>query len=162
MNHDLHRMFVDELADALHAEYQLTKALPKLIKAAESEELANALQAHLEETEGQITRLEEVFVSLDEKPRKKPCKGMQGILEEGDEMVKAQKASPAMDAAIIAASQKAEHYEIAAYGTLLAWAKEMGHDEAIRLLNETLAEEKHADKALTEIALGGANRRAEA
>lgn len=160
-DNDLHALFLDELADTLHAEHQLTKALPKMIKAAEGEELVTALEAHLDETQEHIVRLEETFDSLGEKPRKKPCKGMQGIIEEGAEMIREQKKSPAIDAAIIAAGQKAEHYEIASYGTLIAWAKQMGHERAIRLLHQTLVEEKAADGKLTEIALSNSNCKAE-
>lgn len=161
MDHDLHKLFLDELADMYHAERQLTKALPKMIKAAESEDLRSALESHLSETENQVSRLEEVFGSLDEKPRSKPCKGMQGIVEEGESMIKEQKGTPAVDATLIAAGQKVEHYEIASYGTLVAWAERMGHAEAARLLKESLDEEKAADETLTEIAMSLANERAE-
>jgi ferritin-like metal-binding protein YciE len=158
---DLHDLFLDELADMLHAEKQITKALPKLIKAAEADELRSALEEHLEETEEQITRIEKVFASLDEKPQAKPCKGMAGILEEGDEMAKEMKDTSALDAAIIASAQKVEHYEIASYGTLIAWAEQMGHDEASQLLNQILEEEKRADEKLTEVAENLANEKAE-
>jgi ferritin-like metal-binding protein YciE len=158
---DLHDLFLDELADMLHAERQITKALPKLIKAAEAEELRTALQDHLAETQQQINRIEQVFASLGEKVEAKPCKGMQGILEEGDEMVKEMKDTTALDAAIISGGQKVEHYEIASYGTLVAWAEKMGHDEAARLLGESLAEEKAADEKLTEIAESSANDKAD-
>jgi ferritin-like metal-binding protein YciE len=161
MDSDLHDLFLDELADMLHAERQITKALPKLIKAAEASELRTALQDHLAETQKQIARIEQVFASLDEKVEAKPCKGMQGILEEGDEMVKEMKGTTALDAVIIAGGQKVEHYEIASYGTLVAWAEKMGHDEAARLLGESLAEEKAADEKLTEIAESLANEKAD-
>lgn len=161
MDIELHALFLDELADSLHAEHQLVKALPKMIKAADSEELASALEAHLDETKGHVERLEQVFASLGEKVRKKPCKAMLGLIAEGGEMLTEWKKSSAIDAAIIAAGQKVEHYEIASYGTLLAWAKEMGHDEAADLLQLTLAEEKAADEKLTEIALSSANPKAE-
>jgi ferritin-like metal-binding protein YciE len=161
MDNDLHDLFLDELADALHSETQLTKALPKLIKAAESSELAAALEDHLVETQGHIDALQQVFESVGEKPRKKRCKGMEGIIEEGDEMVKEMKKSNAIDATIIAAGQKAEHYEIASYGTLIAWARQMGHDQAVSLLEEVLEQEKAADQKLTEIAESIANAKAE-
>jgi ferritin-like metal-binding protein YciE len=161
MDSDLHDLFLDELADMLHAERQITKALPKLIKAAEAEELRTALEEHLAETQEQIARIEQVFTSLDEQVQAKPCKGMQGILEEGDEMVKEMKDTAALDAAIISGGQKVEHYEIASYGTLVAWAEKMGHDEAARLLGESLAEEKAADEKLTEIAESLANEKAD-
>ena len=160
-NSDLHKLFLDELADTLHAEHQLLKALPKLIKAAGTPELGEALQDHLAETEEQVERIEQIFLSLSEKSRKKRCEGMEGIIAEGDEMVAEQKKSSALDAAIIAAGQKAEHYEIASYGTLIAWAKQMGHGEAIDLLEQTLEEEKAADQKLTEIAISVANEAAD-
>jgi ferritin-like metal-binding protein YciE len=161
MDNDLHDLFLEELADMLHAEQQLTKALPKLIKAAESDELRTALENHLEETNGHISRLEQAFESLDEKVKTKPCKGMKGIIEEGDEMVKEMKDTGAIDATVIAAGQKTEHYEIASYGTLIAWAEQMGHADAVNLLKENLQEEKAADEKLTDIALAIANQKAE-
>ena len=161
LQNDLHDLFLDELADMLHAEKQITKALPKLIKATETDELRGALQDHLEETQNQVSRIEQVFASLDEKSATKPCKGMEGILAEGDELVSETKGTSALDAAIISAAQKVEHYEIASYGTLAAWAKELGHDKAAELLNESLAEEKAADEKLTEVAESVANEKAE-
>jgi ferritin-like metal-binding protein YciE len=158
---DLHDLFLDELADMLHAEKQITKALPKLIKATETEELRSALQDHLEETQNQVARIEQAFASLDEKSRTKPCKGMEGILAEGDELVSEMKGTSVLDAAIISAAQKVEHYEIASYGTLVAWAEELGHGKATELLNESLAEEKAADEKLTEVAESVANEKAE-
>jgi ferritin-like metal-binding protein YciE len=161
MDSELHELFLEELADMYQAEHQLTKALPKMAKAAESDELKQAFQSHSEETENQISRLEQVFTSLNEKPRSKKCRGMQGIIEESEEMMKEQKNSTALDATLISAAQKAEHYEIASYGTLAAWAEQMGHDEAFRLLKETLSEEKAADEKLSELALYRANLKAE-
>ncbi len=160
-DNELQDLFLDELADTLHSETQLTKALPKMIQAADSDDLTQALEAHLEETQGHIKRLEQVFASLGEKAEKKPCKAMQGIIAEGDELLGEWKKSPAIDAAIIAAGQKVEHYEIASYGTLIAWAKQLGHEEAAELLEQTLEEEKAADEKLTEIALEAANEKAE-
>ncbi len=160
-DNELHDLFLDELADTLHSETQLTKALPKMIQAADSEDLTQALEGHLEETRGHIRRLEQVFAALGEKAEKKPCKAMQGIIAEGDELLGEWKNSPAIDAAIIAAGQKVEHYEIASYGTLIAWAKQLGHEEAAGLLEQTLEEEKAADEKLTEIALEAANEKAE-
>lgn len=154
---ELHELFLDELADILHAERQLTKALPKMAKAAKSEELTTAFESHLAETENQIKRLEQVFASLDEPVKSKECKAMKGLLEEGKEMMEEMKDSPALDAALIAAAQKVEHYEIASYGTVCAWAEKMGHDEAVELLTETLDEEKAADEKLTAIAESSAN-----
>ncbi len=152
MDGELHELFLDELADILNAEQQLTKALPKMAAAARSEELIAAFESHLAETEYHITRIEEVFSSLDEPVRSKECKAMKGLLEEGKDLMEEMKESPALDAALIAAAQKVEHYEIASYGTVCAWAERMGHDEAVELLNATLYEEKSADELLTEIA----------
>jgi ferritin-like metal-binding protein YciE len=162
MDTQLHELFLDELADVLHAERQLTKALPKLAKAAISEDLREAFESHLEETETHITRLEQVFESLGETVKAKKCPAMEGIIKEGKETVDEHKDSAALDAAIIAAAQKAEHYEIAAYGCLCTWAESMGHDEALDLLKMTLEEEKAADEKLTTIATSQANLRAEA
>ena len=158
---NLKDIFLDELADVYHADKQLTKALPKMVKAAQSDELREALEEHLKETEGQIERLDEVFAAVDEKVKTKTCKGMQGIVEEADELVKENKGTPGLDAVIISAAQKVEHYEIASYGTLVAWAERMGNDEAARLLGETLDEEKEADHKLTNIAETLANQEAE-
>ena len=161
MDNDLHDLFVDELKDILDAEYQLTKALPKMAKAAESDELRAAFESHLSETENQIARLEQVFDSLGETAKRKKCKGMQGLLDEGEELMKEMKGTGALDASLIASAQKVEHYEIASYGAICAWAKEMGRDEEARLLHENLEEEKAADTKLTGIAESSANREAE-
>jgi len=158
----LHDAFIDELRDVYHAEKQITKALPKMIKAATSDELREAFDNHLEETKGQIARLEEVFASLDEKVKAKKCDGMAGIIEEGSSAMAEDFDEPTMDAALIASAQRVEHYEMAAYGTLVAWAEAMGHTEAAELLQATLDEEKAADEKLTEIADGGINREAAA
>jgi ferritin-like metal-binding protein YciE len=162
MDNDLHELFLDELADMHNAEKQLTKALPKMIKAANSEELKAAIQSHLKETEGHVKRLEDIFKALDEKLKQKTCAAMKGILEEASELLQEQKGKSSLDAAIIAAGQKVEHYEIASYGTVRAWAEQMGHDEAVELLQETLDEENAADEKLTEIAETLANATAEA
>jgi ferritin-like metal-binding protein YciE len=154
----LHDAFIDELRDTYDAEKQLTKALPKMAKAAKSPELRTALEAHLEETMGQIERLERVFESLEEKVRGKHCDGMAGIIEEGKSIMGEDFDDATMDACLIAAGQRAEHYEMAAYGTLVAWARGMGHDEAANLLQETLEEEKAADEKLTAIAESGINQ----
>ena len=162
MDNDLHELFLDELADLYSAEQQLTKALPKMAKAAQSDEMREALEQHLEETEEHLSRLEQVAESLDETLKKKTCKAMKGLVEEADEIVKEQKDSSALDAGIIAACQKVEHYEIASYGTVCAWAEQMGHDEALKLLRQTEEEESAADEKLTEIAENIANERAQA
>jgi ferritin-like metal-binding protein YciE len=159
-NTTLHDAFIDELRDTYDAEKQLTKALPKLAKAATSPELREAFEAHLEETRGQIDRLEQVFASLDEKVRGKHCDGIAGIIEEGKSIMEEDFDETTMDACLIAAGQRAEHYEMAAYGTLVAWARAMGHDEAAELLEQTLEEEKAADEKLTAIAEGGINQEA--
>jgi ferritin-like metal-binding protein YciE len=161
MDNDLHELFLEELADIYNAEQQITKALPKMAKAAESEELRQAFEEHLHQTEEQISRLDQVFESLGESMKRKTCKGMQGLLEEGNEVMQEQKGSAAIDAALIAAAQKVEHYEIATYGTLCAWAEQMGHDEALDLLKQSIDEEETTDERLTELAESLANQRAE-
>ena len=158
----LHDAFIDELRDVYHAEKQITKALPKMIKAATSDELRQAFETHLDETKTQIGRLEEVFASLDEKVKAKKCDGMAGIIEEGSSAMGEDFDEPTMDAALIASAQRVEHYEMAAYGTLVAWAEAMGHTEAAELLQTTLDEEKATDEKLTELADGGINREAAA
>lgn len=156
----LHDAFLEELRDTYDAEKQLTKALPKLAKAASSTDLRAAFESHLRETQEQIQRLEQVFESLDEKARGKHCEGIAGIIEEGNAIIEEDFEDATMDACLIAAAQRAEHYEIAAYGTLVAWANGMGHTEAARLLEETLDEEKAADQKLNAIAEGGINQEA--
>jgi ferritin-like metal-binding protein YciE len=156
----LHDAFLEELRDTYDAEKQLTKALPKMAKASTSPELRAAFESHLEETRGQVERLEQVFASLDEKARGKHCEGIAGIIEEGKAIMQEDFDEATMDASLIAAAQRAEHYEMAAYGTLVAWARGMGHTEAERLLQETLDEEKAADEKLTSIAEGGVNQEA--
>jgi ferritin-like metal-binding protein YciE len=154
----LHDAFIDELRDTYDAERQLTKALPKLAKAATAPELRDAFESHLQETQGQIARLEQVFESLDEKVRGKHCDGIAGIIEEGKSIMEEDFEGDTMDACLIAAGQRAEHYEMAAYGTLVAWARAMGHAEAADLLQETLDEEKAADEKLSKLAEGGINQ----
>jgi ferritin-like metal-binding protein YciE len=156
----LHDAFVDELRDTYDAEKQLTKALPKMAKAAGSDELRAAFEAHLEETRGQIERLEEVFATLEEKARGKHCDGIAGIIEEGKAIMEEDFDDATMDACLIAAGQRAEHYEIAAYGTLVAWAQAMGHTEAAALLQQNLDEEKATDKKLSTLAESGINQEA--
>ena len=154
----LHDAFIDELHDTYDAEKQLTKALPKLAKAATSADLRKAFESHLQETKGHIERLEQVFGSLEEKVRGKHCDGIAGIIEEGKSIMEEDFDETTMDACLIAAGQRAEHYEMAAYGTLVAWAQAMGHDEAASLLQQNLDEEKAADKKLSAIAEGGINQ----
>jgi ferritin-like metal-binding protein YciE len=156
----LHDAFIDELRDVYNAEQQITKALPKMIKAASSPNLQQAFSSHLEQTRGQIARLEEVFGSIEEKVRGKKCDGMAGIIEEGKSAMQEDFDDETMDAALIASAQRVEHYEMAAYGTLVAWAEVMGHSEAAELLRATLDEEKETDEKLTALAQGGINRSA--
>jgi len=156
----LHDAFIDELRDAYDAEKQLTKALAKLAKAASNPRLRDAFATHLEETQGQIERLEQVFESLDEKVRGKHCDGIAGIIEEGKSVMEEDFDATTMDACLIAAGQRAEHYEMAAYGTLIAWGEAMGHMEAVKLLQQNLNEEKAADKKLSSLAESGINRSA--
>jgi ferritin-like metal-binding protein YciE len=160
MKNGLHTLFLEELSDIQNAEKQLTKALPKMATAAEDGELRDAFLAHLRQTEDHISRLNQVFASLGESPQRKKCKGMEGVIDEGTETMKEHEGEPEGDAALIAAAQKAEHYEIATYGCLCTWAQTMGHEEALELLEETLAEEKEADAKLTGIAESLANRKA--
>ncbi len=148
----LKALLEEELKDIYSAEKQLLKALPKMVKKASSEELKSALQEHLEVTEGQIARLEEVFESLGKPAKAKTCKAMQGLLEEATEIMEEDATDAVLDAGIIAAAQKVEHYEIASYGTVRTWARLVGEDQAAELLQETLDEESEADQRLTELA----------
>jgi ferritin-like metal-binding protein YciE len=157
MSETLHDMFLDELRDAYDAEQQITKALPKMIKAVTSTTLQRGLEAHLKETEGQIGRLEKAFSLLEEKVKGKHCDGMEGILQEGSAVLEEDLDGVTLDACIIASAQRVEHYEMAAYGTLVAWARAMEHEEVADLLQQTLDEEKAADETLTAAAEGGIN-----
>jgi len=157
MDNDLHELFLDELSDLYSAEKQLTKALPRMLKAAQSDELKTAIESHLQETEGHVDRLEDVFQSLGGKIKRKTCAAIEGLVKEASELLQEQKGKSSLDAAIIAAAQKVEHYEIASYGTVRAWAEQMGHDQAVELLKATLDEESAADEKLTEIAESLAN-----
>lgn len=159
-NAHLHELFVDELKDILGAEKQLLKGLKKMSKAAESEELKQAFDQHYSQTEGHVERLKDVFASLDMSARGKKCKAMQGLLEEAEEIMDSFEGDPALDAALISAAQKVEHYEIASYGCLVTYAKLMEHTEAEQLLQQTLDEEKQTDTLLTEIAMSGVNESA--
>ncbi len=153
----MHDVFLMELRDMYDAEHQILKALPKMIKAAKNDELKQGFETHLHETEGQVKRLEEAFASLDETPKRKKCGGMEGILEEGAELLKQKLEDNALDAALAAAAQKVEHYEITSYGTLCTWAEVMGHTEVLELLKQNLAEEKATDQKLTDLAEGSLN-----
>jgi len=160
MAETLHDAFMDELRDTYNAEKQLTKALPKLAKASSNLKLRQAFESHLKETQAQIGRLEQVFESLGEKVRGKHCDGIAGIIEEGKSIIEEDFDDTTMDACLIAAGQRAEHYEMAAYGTLIAWAQAMGHPKAAKLLQQTLNEEKAADKKLSGLAENGINQSA--
>jgi ferritin-like metal-binding protein YciE len=162
MDNDLHELFLDELADVHNAEQQLIKALPKMASTAESDELRQAFEEHLQETREHVSRLEQVAKSLRETLKRKTCAAMKGLIEEANDIIKEQKNSSALDAGLIAAAQKVEHYEIASYGTLIAWAQQMGHNEAVQLLKETLDEEKAADDKLTSVAESLAHQKAQA
>ena len=162
MDNPLHEAFIDEVADMYNAEQQLIKALPKMAKAAQSEQLREAFESHLKETEQQAQRIEEAMESIGESLQRKKCKAMEGLLAEGKEMMEDYKGDPAIDAVLIAAAQKVEHYEIASYGTICAWAEQMDHQEALGLFRQNLEEEKAADEKLTTIAEGTANLEAEA
>lgn len=153
-------LFIETLKDTYYAEKQLLKALPKMAKSAESDQLRNAFEKHRDQTETQIERLEKVFEICDTRPRAKTCDAILGIVEEGKEIMEEFKDSAALDAGLIAAAQAAEHYEISRYGTLKTWAGQLGLREAVNLLEETLQEEKQTDQLLTQLAQASANRKA--
>ena len=148
----MEELLIDELRDLMDAEKQITNALPKMVRTATSEELKNAFQEHLEQTRGQIERLEEVFTQIGAKPGVAKCAGMQGVLKDGDKLVSATEPGLVRDAGLIAAAQRVEHYEMAGYGSARTFAQLLGHSEAADLLEDTLGEEKEADERLTEIA----------
>jgi len=148
----LHDLYVNELHDLYDAENQIVKALPKMIESSRSTELRNALSNHLEETRTQVRRLEQIFQMHGEDIKGEKCKGLRGIIDEGEDLIKHDDNLNVRDAAIIAAAQKVEHYEMAGYGTVRTWAEMMGHERAAQLLQETLNEEGEADKKLTSIA----------
>lgn len=148
----LEHLFLDELADIYDAENRLTRALPKMVRAATHEELREAFQEHLDETEHQVERLEQVFEAFGKKPKGKKCEAMLGLIKEAEELASENKGSPTINAALIAAAQKVEHYEIATYGCLAEWADQLGQGEAALLLRQTLGEEREADEALTALA----------
>ena len=158
----LDELFHDTLKDIYFAEKKILSTLPKMAKAARSEELKAAFEKHRGETEGQIERLEQVFAIIGEKPRGKTCAAIVGIADEGAEIMEEYKGSPALDAGLLAAAQAVEHYEISRYGTLRAWAEELGLNEAVELLQETLQEEEATDEALTKIAKSVINQQAKA
>ena len=149
---NLRKLYIEELRDLYSAENQLLKALPKMAKGAASTELKQAFENHLEETEGHVERLEDIFEDLDETPKGKTCQAMKGLVEEGSEILEEEGEESVLDAGIIAAAQKVEHYEIASYGTVRTFAELLGQKEAVKLLQQTLDEEGAADEKLNELA----------
>jgi ferritin-like metal-binding protein YciE len=156
----LEDLFLASLKDIYYAEKQILRALPKMAKAAESDELRQAFEKHRDETEGQVQRLEQVFEIVGKKAQGKTCPAIQGIIEEGREVMETFAESEALDAGLLAAAQSVEHYEISRYGTLRSWAQELGMNNAVKLLEETLAEEKKTDQLLTELAEARMNQKA--
>ena len=158
----LDELFHDTLKDIYYAEKKILSALPKMAKAAHNDDLRAAFEKHKTETEGQIDRLEQVFQLIEQKPQGKKCAAIEGILEEGQEIIKEYKGSPALDAGLVSAAQAVEHYEIARYGTLRTWAEELGLNQAMKLLQQTLDQEEATDRALTELAASVVNQEAQA
>jgi ferritin-like metal-binding protein YciE len=159
---NLNDLFLDTLKDIYYAEKQILKALPKMAKAAQSDQLRAAFEKHHSETEGQVERLERVFELIDKPARGKTCEAIQGLLDEGKEIMEEYKGTEALDAGMVAAAQAVEHYEIARYGTLKQWAQQLGIKDAVRLLDQTLQEEKKTDQALTSLAEASVNLEAAA
>jgi ferritin-like metal-binding protein YciE len=158
----LDELFHDTLKDIYFAEKKILATLPKMAKAAQSPDLQKAFEKHRGETEGHVARLEKVFAAIDKKPQAKTCDAIVGITAEGADIMKEYKGSPALDAGLLAAAQAVEHYEMSRYGTLKTWAEELGLNDAVRLLDQTLEEEKKTDAALTKIAETVVNQQAEA
>ncbi|ESR26893.1 hypothetical protein N177_0677 [Lutibaculum baratangense AMV1] len=153
-------LFLHFLKDMYHAEKQILRTLPKMAKKAESDDLRKAFEEHRDETEGQIERLEQVFEMVGKRARGEYCDAIHGILEEGKEIMNEAEDKNTLDAGMIAAAQAVEHYEISRYGTLIAWAKQLGHDKAATLLKQTLDEENHADELLSKLAESSLNKKA--
>src|SRR6266849_1915337 len=158
---DLNDLFLDTLKDIYYAEKQIYKSLPKMAKAAHSDQLRQAFEKHHQETEGQIERLEQIFELIEKPARGKKCDAIEGIIDEGKEIMDEYKGMPALDAGLLAAAQAVEHYEISRYGTLKTWATELGYEDAVKLLDATLTEEKNTDSALTQLAESEVNQHAE-
>jgi ferritin-like metal-binding protein YciE len=156
----LHDLYITELKDLYDAESRITKALPKMAEAASSQELRNAFEQHLEQTRQHTQRLEEIFQKLDESPKGQKCKGIEGIIDEGEDLMDEDAPPAVCDAALIAAAQRVEHYEISAYGTVRTYARRLGYEDHARLLNETLQEEGETDKKLTSLAESSINEQA--
>jgi ferritin-like metal-binding protein YciE len=159
---NLQELFHETLRDIYYAEKKILSALPKMAKAAQSQDLKAAFEKHETETEEHVTRLEKVFEEIDETPRGKTCDAILGIIEEGQDVMKEFKGAPALDAGLLAAAQAVEHYEIARYGTLKTWAKELGLTQSVTLLEATLSEEKKTDDTLTKLAESAVNQHAQA
>jgi ferritin-like metal-binding protein YciE len=157
---DLNALFLDTLKDIYYAEKQILKSLPKMAKAAQSDQLRAAFEKHHEETEGQVERLEEVFELIGKPARGKKCDAIEGILDEGKEVMDEYEDTPALDAGLLAAAQAVEHYEISRYGTLKSWAEKLGMKDAVKLLDQTLTEEKKTDETLSKIAVSAVNAEA--
>jgi ferritin-like metal-binding protein YciE len=157
---DLNALFLDTLKDIYYAEKQIYKALPKMAKAAQSDQLRRAFEKHHDETEGHIERLEKIFELIEKPARGKKCDAIEGILDEGKEVMDEYEDTPALDAGLLAAAQAVEHYEISRYGTLKTWADKLGLKDAIKLLDETLSEEKKTDETLSKIAISAVNAEA--
>ena len=157
----LEDLYTDLLKDLYSAEKQLVKALPKLAKNAQAPDLQRAFQEHLRQTEAQVERIDRIFTEMGGSPRGKKCVGMEGLIEEGNELLKEDAEPEVLDAGLIAAAQKVEHYEIASYGTARAWAQRLGYDKAARMLQETLEEESMANEKLTQIAESHVNMEAQ-
>src|SRR5579871_3021284 len=157
---DLNALFIDTLKDIYYAEKQILKSLPKMAKAAQSEQLRAAFEKHHDETEGHVERLEEVFELIGKPARGKKCDAIEGILDEGKEVMEEYEDTPALDAGLLAAAQAVEHYEISRYGTLKTWAGKLGLKDAVQLLDETLSEEKKTDETLSKIAISAVNAEA--
>src|ERR1700756_5653584 len=157
---DLSALFLDTLKDIYYAEKQIYKSLPKMAKAAQSDQLRNAFDKHHDETEGHIERLEKIFELIEKPARGKKCDAIEGILDEGKEVMEEYEDTPALDAGLLAAAQAVEHYEISRYGTLKTWAAKLGHNDAVKLLDATLVEEKKTDDALSKLAVSAVNAEA--
>jgi ferritin-like metal-binding protein YciE len=155
-------LFLDQLRDLYHAEKQLVKALPKMAKNSNSAELRQAFESHLQQTEEHVSRLEQVFEQVGSRAKAKKCEAMEGLVEEGQEVIDSGAPAEVLDAGLICAAQKVEHYEIAAYGTLITWATQLGHKDCAAILKKTLDEEKAADDKLTNLAESGVNQEAAA
>jgi ferritin-like metal-binding protein YciE len=156
----LEELFLEQIEDLYDAEQRLVKALPKMAEASTSTQLRHAFESHLEETKGHVRRLEQVFQAMRKKPKGQTCDAMKGLVEEGEDMISSTDQSPVRDAGLIAAANRVEHYEIAAYGSVLAFAKTLGVQEALALLDATLSEEKKADQKLTQLAETSVNESA--